>query len=691
MKKASFLIVCMLCSFFATAQLNKSLTNTSGGLTTALTLYEKNNVTHLTLRGTIDARDFKTMRDEMLKLVWIDLSQATIEAYSGNAGPNGSGKTSIYPKNVIPSNAFNYNLSTNRSRPESIVIPSKTVEIGDYAFYGLHSLNNIPLSSTLTTIGNHSFEGCTSLLNLPTLQALLTEIGDYAFKNCGFNSDITIPATVTKIGIGAFEKCYNLKNVNIQAPLTTLERNMFMECKTLIQITLPQTLTSIGDSCFVRCFALANCVLPQTVVSIGKAAFWECNAIQNFSIPNNLSSIGDAAFRYFNAYFYVPNENQYFSSSQGVLFNKEKTLLIKGFDYSSIDRYDIPNSVLKIGNYAFENFHFINTFKIPLSVTEIGEFAFWEVFYLKIIYESALPINLTGNYTFKPSSSSYMTLHVPIGSSDAFNTVPQWNNFMIFEGWIFDLYNRRITMSDNPINHALSKGYSNNTWIANTTDEWIHIYPQVGTVGHFEIQITADRNFSEGRNAKVLVVTPFHTDTIFVYQYPLSAPVYSDTIVQLGAKNDLSSNISVISLKEWIASSNQQWITISPATFTQGNGTITITAQENTGEKRTAIIMVIEQGSAREIIVEQEGSGVGIDEKNSISTPLIYPNPVDAVLQIRGNSNPQNVTIWKADGKIVVIDKTETNNIDVSRLVPGIYFIEISDGKQKKYTRFVKK
>jgi hypothetical protein len=689
MKKASFLIVCMLCAFFATAQLNKSLTNTSGGLTTALTLNEKNNVTHLTLRGTIDARDFKTMRDEMLKLVWIDLSQATIEAYSGNAGPNGSGKTSIYPKNVIPSNAFNYNLSTNRSRPESIVIPSKTVEIGDYAFYGLHSLNNIPLSSTLTTIGNHSFEGCTSLLNLPTLQALLTEIGDYAFKNCGFNSDITIPATVTKIGIGAFEKCYNLKNVNIQAPLTTLERNMFMECKTLIQITLPQTLTSIGDSCFVRCFDLAYFVLPQTVVSIGKAAFWECNAIHNFSIPNNLSSIGDAAFRYFNAYFNVTDENQYFSSSQGVLFNKEKTLLIRGYGSASQQRYDIPNTVEKIGDYAFDDYNFIFKFKIPQSVTQIGKNAFSHSMILEIIVENPIPIDLSGNQSFTSGMDRY--LHVPMGSGNAYQTADQWRNFIIIEGDILEITDNYIFISDTPSNPYPAKMYVNNTWIATSTEPWIQVSPQVGSSGSITVDVIAERNYGIGRSGKIIIITPVKTDTFFVYQYPLSAPVYSDTIVQLGAKNDLSANISVISLKEWIASSNQQWITISPATFTQGNGTITITAQENTGEKRTAIIMVIEQGSAREIIVEQEGSGVGIDEKNSISAPLIYPNPVDAVLQIRGNSTPQNATIWKADGKIVVIDNTETNNIDVSRLVPGIYFIEISDGKQKKHTRFVKK
>ena len=61
-------------------------------------------VTNLTVTGTIDARDFKTMRDNMPLLAVLDLSGVTIAAYTGPDGTHPSG--GLYPENEIPGRAF---------------------------------------------------------------------------------------------------------------------------------------------------------------------------------------------------------------------------------------------------------------------------------------------------------------------------------------------------------------------------------------------------------------------------------------------------------------------------------------------------------------------------------------------------------------------------------------------------------
>ena len=66
MKKSITLFLCL--SFFLTgqAQFSKTINITTPGiLSTALTADEFATVTSLNVKGTIDARDFKTMRDNM--------------------------------------------------------------------------------------------------------------------------------------------------------------------------------------------------------------------------------------------------------------------------------------------------------------------------------------------------------------------------------------------------------------------------------------------------------------------------------------------------------------------------------------------------------------------------------------------------------------------------------------------------
>lgn len=136
-----------------------------GGLYKALTLPERQSITHLTLTGSMDARDFKTMRDAMPKLQMVDLSKVTIAGFSGDKGTeNNSAK---YKAGFIPQHAFfnPKNGSGKRSIIE-VIFPDRLDGIGDKAFYACYSLERILIPASVSSIGEEAFYRCLKLTEI---------------------------------------------------------------------------------------------------------------------------------------------------------------------------------------------------------------------------------------------------------------------------------------------------------------------------------------------------------------------------------------------------------------------------------------------------------------------------------------------------------------------------------------------
>lgn len=100
---------------------------------------------------------------------------------------------------------------------------------------------------------------------------------------------------------------------------------------------------------------------------------------------------------------FVNVENSYFSSIDGVLFNKDKTLRI-GYPRSKTGEYTIPNTVTKILDEAFSSSNGLERVTIPNSVKEIGVRAFSKCTALESI---TIPntVEKLENYAFKYCTS----------------------------------------------------------------------------------------------------------------------------------------------------------------------------------------------------------------------------------------------------------------------------------------------
>ncbi len=176
------------------------------------------------------------------------------------------------------------------------------------------------------------------------------------------SGDVTIPSTlsgypVTSIGYSAFEDCNNLSSITIPDSVTTIDNTAFRDCSSLLSISIPNSVTSIGGSVFRGCSSLSSITIPDSVTDIGNDAFSGCSS---------LSSI------------YVDENNEYYSSdSYGVLFNKDKTKLVRYPIGNSRTSYSIPDSVTVIGYVAFEDCTNLSSITIPDSVTDIDWLAFY--------------------------------------------------------------------------------------------------------------------------------------------------------------------------------------------------------------------------------------------------------------------------------------------------------------------------
>ncbi|MDR3457333.1 MAG: leucine-rich repeat domain-containing protein [Verrucomicrobiae bacterium] len=145
---------------------------------------------------------------------------------------------------------------------------------------------------------------------------------------------------------------------------------------------LPDTIngrpvTSIGSQAFYNCPTLTSITIPGSVTDIGHDAFYSCSSLTNVTISGGVTNIGDGAFAWCHSLgvITVDPANSFYSSTNGVLFNKNQTIIVQ-FPGGVGGSYTIPESVTRIGDYAFGGSTSVASVTMPNSVTNIGLGAF---------------------------------------------------------------------------------------------------------------------------------------------------------------------------------------------------------------------------------------------------------------------------------------------------------------------------
>lgn len=221
MKKAFLFLVALTVALCAQAQVTKVVSVTPGDLYKILTLPEKKTITNLVLTGSIDAQDFKTMRDAMPALAVIDLSKVVIVEYTGEKGTVANNKKSTYKANTIPQYAFfNENNISGKQSITQVIFPKNLGGIGERAFWACYGLTEANIPQTVTNIGEQAFSKCKSLASVTLQNAKpISNLGKGVFLGVDPNS------CIIHVPVGAKDAYQGAKQwgdfINIQDDIET--------------------------------------------------------------------------------------------------------------------------------------------------------------------------------------------------------------------------------------------------------------------------------------------------------------------------------------------------------------------------------------------------------------------------------------------------------------------------------------
>ncbi|MFZ4724779.1 MAG: leucine-rich repeat domain-containing protein [Paludibacter sp.] len=464
----------LIISVLATAQVTKTVNVSNQGTLSSLAKDFLSTVTNLTVKGNIDARDVKCMRDQMPMLVELDISAVSIQAYTGIGGTYNDIYETAYPANEMPQYSFWTTIAgtgITKNTLKNITLPITINSIGNYAFQEGSGITNLSLPSGVTNIGQNAFNGCSAISGTLNLPNSITSIGSLAFCGCSaITGTLILPNSIVYLGDGAFAGCSNITgSLTIPSTLSSIgiytfsitSINEFIVSSTNQKyssfngVLFNKDQTTIIQYPFLKKGAY---IVPNSVTNIGDYAFYGCTGITNITFSTMFSSIGSYAFYFCNALkeFIVPNNNQTFSTLSGVIFNKNQTTIIQ-CPAGKEGTYAVPNSVINIGDYAFGTCQFINTLIFPSSLTSVGICAFENCIGIKTIYS----LNPNPPELYYPGCFDYPNLvtniYVPTDAAVvAYKSSGYWYYFsddIIKKGVpnaLTDLLNNRIKVYSTP-------------------------------------------------------------------------------------------------------------------------------------------------------------------------------------------------------------------------------------------------
>jgi len=286
-----------------------------------------------------------------------------------------------------------------------LVFPNEVETIGNNIWQGIEvsNIKAVFLPDGIKNIRKGAFK---HLINLKCVGILgCSDIDDNAFAYCENLETVLIPETLQSIGINVFLGCGKLKNVKVHSVseafikaintslfsmsedvVYTTTDDMYYECDNMIQ-RMQEENNEMNAS-----FSFLNGILQQyqssekdikvwdRINTISPSAFCKCDKVSVIEIPESVCKIGKKAFDVEAETLekiVVSEENINYKSVDGVLFNKDGTILIKYPCGKDTEDVAIPNNVQKIEDRAFKNCKYIRSVKVSENVKSIAGNAFW--------------------------------------------------------------------------------------------------------------------------------------------------------------------------------------------------------------------------------------------------------------------------------------------------------------------------
>ena len=365
-----------------------------------------------------------------------DTTKGTITGYKGSGG------AVVVPMtidNVVVENIGSYAfmrmdydiwepISNNIS---SLILPSGLLSLGYGALSYSKDMESIFISDSVISIQNDVFEGCNKLREVivdeassvySSMNGVLynkdkTEILLYPIGRQ--ESSFEIPSSITFFNNYILSMAEKLENINVEegnSVYSSMDGVLYNKDKTKLilypggklisSFEIPNSVITVVEYAFNNCNKLKSVTFqePVQVVNIERYAFAYNSGLEAITIPASVTSIGDSAFYLAEKLeqINVEGSNTKYADIDGVLYSKDKTLLIRYPGGRPATSYEIPNNTVKINESAFsrsynivsinfeeasqathiENGAFtrcdnLESIVLPNSISEISSYAFY--------------------------------------------------------------------------------------------------------------------------------------------------------------------------------------------------------------------------------------------------------------------------------------------------------------------------
>ena len=333
---------------------NVTITANDGSSALHAAIGENNlqGVVKLKVTGAFNSYDVMIMRNKMINLRYLDLTDANIvtndyEYYSGCHSEN----------NIIGNNMF------RDLKLISVKLPQNITKIGDYAFSGCSALKVVEIQEGLKVLGEWAFSRCSCLAEI-SLPEGMEDIRSFAFYDCPIK-EITIPEGIKILRmatLGNSGYVLPLERIHLPSSLEVMEISCIGNMNTkhsLTELILPTGLKRIEGPLGKNSVA-TSVHIPPMVEYIADNAFsgWEAVTDYYVYVVDPISVNMNTFANYTTSTLHVPTQsyNNYYWNTQWSQFANltefdepyESFYLNNDFTLAEDKRFDgVPNAIFK--------------------------------------------------------------------------------------------------------------------------------------------------------------------------------------------------------------------------------------------------------------------------------------------------------------------------------------------------------
>lgn len=324
----------------------------------------------------------------------------------------------------------------NATNPiEKIVIEAGVTSVGAYAFRNSAALTSVTLPAGVQTIGEAAFNDCAALTSV-TLPEGVQTIGKYAFSGCSALTSITLPGSVTAIGEQALGNCTALTDITVgwAAPLD-IDANVFHPSVPLqnIKLHVPAGRTKAyrGKDVWKKFKQITDGTITNSPLDATQT-WWEYDAA-----TRTLTVGGTGAMPDFADFDHQPWKDVREKIKTVVIEAGVTSIGNKAFTGCEVlTSVTLPESGLEtIGEKVFMGCEKLSSITLPKSVTTIKEQAFYSCYALGGVTvgwtEAGSIPNLPASAFSYPNGK---VLHVPAGTAEIYKAKDEWKKFFIMDG-----------------------------------------------------------------------------------------------------------------------------------------------------------------------------------------------------------------------------------------------------------------